>query len=113
MGACIRLVSTGKSIPSYERLSGKCFKGCVQERKLFTSYSRMYLLKHLTFNPGGRKDGKLGKDEAKNQISQKCAQDLLQIAPDLCYYGRIMIGDHWGSVERLQYLTANKPLIFL
>ena len=48
---------------------------------------------------GGRKDEKLGKGKAKNQISQKCAQDLLQMAPDLCYYGRIMIGGHWGSLE--------------
>ena len=48
---------------------------------------------------GGRKDGKLGKGKAKNQISQKYAQDLLQMAPDLCYYGPIMIGDHWGSLE--------------
>ena len=43
---------------------------------------------------GGRKDGKLGKGKAENQISQKCAQDLLQMAPDLCYYGRIMIGGY-------------------
>ena len=47
-------------------------------------------------NAGGRKDGKLGKDKAKTQISQKCAQNLLQIAPDICYYGRMMIGAHWG-----------------
>ena len=49
--------------------------------------------------PGGRKDEKLGKGKAKNQISQKYAQDLLQMAPDLCYYGPIMIGGHWGSLE--------------
>ena len=44
---------------------------------------------------GGRKDEKLGKGKAKNQISQKCAQDLLQMAPDkLLYCGRIMIEGH-------------------
>ena len=42
--------STGKSVPSYERLSGKCFKGCVQKRKLFTIYSRMHSHKQLTLN---------------------------------------------------------------
>ena len=55
--------------------------------------------KQLYIHSGGRQDEKLGKGKAKNQISQKCAQDLLKIAPDLCYYGRIMIGGHWGSLE--------------
>ena len=52
----------------------------------------------LWYVSGGHKEAKLGKGKgkAKNQISQKYAQNLLQIAPDLCYYGRIIIGGHWG-----------------
>ena len=34
-------------IPSYARLSGKCFKGCVQGVKLFTIYSGPHSLEHL------------------------------------------------------------------
>ena len=37
-------------MPSYERLSGKCFKGCMQEKKLITIDSHTHSLKHLTLN---------------------------------------------------------------
>ena len=37
----------GISVPGYERLSGKCFNGCVQEKKLFTIHSRTHSLKHM------------------------------------------------------------------
>ena len=61
---------------------------------------------------GRCKDGKLGKGGAKNQISQKCAQDPLQIAPNLCYYDRIMIGGHWCYVEHFQVVCLIFPLQF-
>ena len=71
---------------------------------------------HLT-NPGKKQGGIKMKNWARTRPKIKFSKNVpkifLQMAPDLCYYGRIMIGGHWGSVERLQYLTANKPLIFL
>ena len=62
--------------------------------QLLSGQAEKKMLKKLR----GRKDEKLGKGKAKNQISQKCVKDLLQMAPDLNYYGQIMIGGHWGSL---------------
>ena len=49
----------------------------------------------------------------KNSKFKKVVQSVPKDAVEQSYYCKIMIRGHLGSVERMQYLIANKPSIFL